>query len=232
MPSSARSPRSLELAVQLELLAGEPVEPAEVEVVAAGRQAGAHRVEVHPVAGRVDQHVAALERARRRPSRASTGRALRLAGPCSGRPPGARRRRGRAAQAPTSSDSARSRTIAGAIVPPAPSTATLSLAHSTSSRAAQRQPELDPVARAAKVAAGQLLDAADAVAQRVAVAEELARRRAPTGRSARGTPRASASARRRSRPRRPRSGRARCRRRAAARRRPAARAAAGRRRGP
>ena len=43
----------------------------------------------------------------------------------------------------------------------------------------QRQPELDPVARAAQVAAGQLLDAADPVAQRVAVAVELARRALP-----------------------------------------------------
>ena len=39
----------------------------------------------------------------------------------------------------------------------------------------QRQPELDAVPRGAQVAAGQLLDAADPVAQRVAVAVQLAR---------------------------------------------------------
>src|SRR5436309_2359104 len=54
---------------------------------------------------------------------------------------------------------------------PAPSTAT--------SPAAQRQPELDAVARGAQVAAGQLLDLADAVAQRVAVAVQPPRRRLP-----------------------------------------------------
>src|SRR4051794_29931632 len=40
---------------------------------------------------------------------------------------------------------------------------------------AQREPEVDPVTRVAEVAAGQLLDPADPVAQRVAVAEQLAR---------------------------------------------------------
>ena len=45
--------------------------------------------------------------------------------------------------------------------------------------AAQGQPELDPVARGAQVAAGQLLHLADPVAQRVAVAEQLPRRPLP-----------------------------------------------------
>src|SRR3954452_25308271 len=45
--------------------------------------------------------------------------------------------------------------------------------------AAQREPELDPVARVGERPAGQLLDAADAVAQRVAVAEDLRRRALP-----------------------------------------------------
>src|SRR5829696_7922303 len=41
--------------------------------------------------------------------------------------------------------------------------------------AAQREPEVDPVAGGVQRAPGQLLDPADAVAERVAVAEELAR---------------------------------------------------------
>src|SRR5882762_4213595 len=53
----------------------------------------------------------------------------------------------------TSGDSARSRTRAGAIVP-----------------AAQREPEFDAIARVGEVASRELLDLADAVAQRVAVA--------------------------------------------------------------
>src|SRR4051794_1937247 len=44
---------------------------------------------------------------------------------------------------------------------------------------AQRQPELDAVARRGQVAPGQLLDLADPVAQRVAVAVQAARRRLP-----------------------------------------------------
>src|SRR3954468_17135876 len=43
----------------------------------------------------------------------------------------------------------------------------------------QRQPELDPVARARQVAPRQLLDPPDPVAQRVPVAEQLARRALP-----------------------------------------------------
>src|SRR5271166_2849551 len=45
--------------------------------------------------------------------------------------------------------------------------------------AAQRQPELDPVARAGEAAPGELLDAADAVAERVPVAVEGGRRALP-----------------------------------------------------
>src|SRR6185295_15641844 len=44
---------------------------------------------------------------------------------------------------------------------------------------AQREPEFDAVARGAQVAAGELLDLADPVAQRVAVAVEPARGRLP-----------------------------------------------------
>src|SRR4051812_10409350 len=40
---------------------------------------------------------------------------------------------------------------------------------------AQGEPELDPVARGSEVAAGELLDLADPVAQRVAVAEQAPR---------------------------------------------------------
>src|SRR5436305_2135923 len=43
----------------------------------------------------------------------------------------------------------------------------------------QRQPELDPVARAAEIAPGQLLDPADPVAQRVPVAVQPPRRPFP-----------------------------------------------------
>ena len=58
---AGRAARRLESRAELELAAGHPVQAAEVEVVAARRQAGRHRVEVDPVAGRVDEHVAALE---------------------------------------------------------------------------------------------------------------------------------------------------------------------------
>ena len=46
--------------------------------------------------------------------------------------------------------------------------------HLTSSRAAEREPELDPVLGLAEVAAGQLLDPADPVAERMPVAVEVA----------------------------------------------------------
>src|SRR3954467_15930873 len=79
----------------------------------------------------------------------------------------------------TSSDSARSRTTAGAIGPPAPRTATASspcVKPGASSRhqlsRLQREPELDPVAGTRQVPPGELLDAADPVAERVAVAED------------------------------------------------------------
>ena len=146
MPSSASSPAASNSALELELLAGQVVEPAEVDVVAAGLQAGAHRVEVHAVAGRVHQHVDAVERRRpgrraRRPPRPSPWRRRGR------RPPPARaRRRGRAAAArDASSDSARSRTIAGAMMPPAPR---IGDPHAHQLPRPQRQPELDPVARA------------------------------------------------------------------------------------
>src|SRR6185312_2918378 len=44
---------------------------------------------------------------------------------------------------------------------------------------AQRQPELDAVARGAQVASGELLDLADAVAQRMTVAVQASRGRLP-----------------------------------------------------
>ena len=69
----------------------------------------------------------------------------------------------------TSSDSARSRTIAGAIVPPGAEDARPSRDQLLGP---QRQPELDPVVRAAQVAPGELLDPPDPVAQGVAVAVE------------------------------------------------------------
>jgi hypothetical protein len=43
--------------VQAELLPGHVVEAAEIDVVAARLEAGAHRIEVDPVGGRVDQDV-------------------------------------------------------------------------------------------------------------------------------------------------------------------------------
>ena len=142
--------------------------------MAAGVEACSHRVEVDPVAGRVDENVA-RRRARPQPAR-SRGRRPRRRSPCRRRaPPPPRRRarrRGRAAEASsTSADSARSRTIAGAIVPPAPRTATL-IAQLPRS---QGEPELDAVGGAREVAAGQLLHLPDPVAERVPVAVELAR---------------------------------------------------------
>src|SRR5688572_13313193 len=44
---------------------------------------------------------------------------------------------------------------------------------------AEREPEVDPIARRVQRPAGQLLDPPNAVAQRMAVAEELARRALP-----------------------------------------------------
>ncbi len=43
--------------MQFELLPGDVIEATEVEVVAAGREARAHRVEVDTVGGRVDQQI-------------------------------------------------------------------------------------------------------------------------------------------------------------------------------
>ena len=84
----------LELVRACELALGHPVEATEVEVVDAGREAGIHRLEVDPVAGRVDEHVAALERPWRASPRRPPARWRRRAprAPCRNR---ARRRRGR-----------------------------------------------------------------------------------------------------------------------------------------
>jgi hypothetical protein len=49
--------RGLELPGELELLAGDVVETAQVEVVAARLEAGVHRGEVDPIGGGVDQRV-------------------------------------------------------------------------------------------------------------------------------------------------------------------------------
>ncbi len=97
--------------------------------MAAGRQARAHRVEVDPVGGGVDERVDPVERARKVVmSRASTARAVDLPPPRASETAAALLpSRSRSSIPPTSSDAARSATIAGAIVPAAPSTATLTV---------------------------------------------------------------------------------------------------------
>ena len=114
-----------EALAKLQLLRGHPVQPTQVEVVAARGHRGFHRLQVDPVGGRVDQHLAALQRR----GHAGLARIDRpgacLAGAVAlGRLAGAVGVQVRRRRPPTSSDSARSRTIAPAIVPAAPSTAT------------------------------------------------------------------------------------------------------------
>ena len=70
----------LELAGELELLRGHVVEAAEVHVVAAGVEAGAHGREVDPVCGRVDEHLHSLELLREIGGRVGLA-GLRLAAP-------------------------------------------------------------------------------------------------------------------------------------------------------
>src|SRR5262249_26988264 len=54
-------PGPLELLGELELTSGHVVEAAEIEVVAAGGERRPHRVEVDPVAGRVDKDAGAVQ---------------------------------------------------------------------------------------------------------------------------------------------------------------------------
>ena len=129
IPSNRQQARLLELVAQPQLAPRRPVQPAEVEVVAAGGQARLHRLEVDAVRGRVDEHVAPSQPRRRASStaRASTSSARALPPPCSDAAAAARSPSTSSSNSPaTSSDCARSWMIAGAIVPAAPRTATCS----------------------------------------------------------------------------------------------------------
>jgi hypothetical protein len=79
-PEQPEQPGALELRAELELASGHPVEPAEVEIMSLGRQAGTHRVEVHPVAGGVDEHVAAVDCSRHGPRLTGCGPGIRAHG--------------------------------------------------------------------------------------------------------------------------------------------------------
>src|SRR3954470_3099650 len=75
-----------------------------------------------------------------------------------------------------SSDSARSRTIAGAMIPPAPRIATfIGSASFDEFPCSQRKPELDPVTGVREVSPCQVLHSPDPVPERVPMAIELAR---------------------------------------------------------
>ena len=103
-PEDREQAGALEVVVELELLAGHPVEAAEVDVVRPGVEARAHRVEVDPVAGRVHDDVGARDAVRHlTPCHRRDAPSSRA--PC----PGRGRRAGAARPRPTRPGRARSR---------------------------------------------------------------------------------------------------------------------------